>query len=175
MATFDAAALTTRIRQILEDGAGSLREITASTYQSLAGESLTNDELSLRAAEAPRYRIVYESISRAPETPSRPSNRQILDVELDVVVIRHVPPVANDSDSAIDAVKNAAVADHDVIAQALEWPGNVSVAGVISSMLRSAGSSRVRLQYPQGGVDFQPGILETSHRFSCKVLVSPEV
>lgn len=175
MATFDAAALTTRIRQILEDGAGSLREITASTYESLAGESLDDSELSLRAAETPRYRVVYERVARAAETPSRPSNRQILDVELDIVVIRHVPPVANDSDSAIDAVKNAAAADHDVIAQALEWPGNVNVAGVISSMLRSTGSARVRLQYPQGGDRFQPGILETSHRFTGKVLVSPEI
>lgn len=175
MATLDTATITSRVRAIMETAAGDLRTITADTYRSLANESLSDDELSLRALEKPRYRIRYTNLSRAPESPPMPSNVKLIDVTMVVTVVRHIPPVANDLDSSIDAIKAAAANDFDVISQALEYPGNVNVAGIVSGMMRSTGSSTVRVQFPQGGDRQQPGIMETDHPFTFKVQVAPAI
>ena len=175
MAYLDSAAIIARVRAVLEGGAGSLRTIAAGTYDGEANESLSDSELSMRALIKPRYRIEVLPEGHASERPAQVGNLDIYDVAITVTLVRSISPEANDSDAAWDAVMAAAGNDGDRIAQALTYPGNMAVGGIVSGVLRYRGSARTRLQFPRGGEQFQPGIVETEHRFGAKVQIAPAV
>lgn len=175
MANLDTAAIIAQARSVLEEGAGDLRVIAAGTFAGKSNESLSDTEMSLRAAIKPRYRIVVSPEGYAASHPAQVSDLAIYDVAVTITVIRNVPPVANDDDAVFDAIAAAAGNDADRVAQAMTYPGNMNAGGIVSGQLQYRGSGRVRVQYPQGGGAQQSGLIETEHRFGCKVVVNPVI
>jgi hypothetical protein len=172
MATIDAAGLIARVREVLSEAAGSLRTIAGDTYGGEYYDGLDDDEASQRAMVRPRFDVVISSVEPHPMAPPRNDSIGLYRVSVAVMVIRHISLDHQLTDATRDAARAAAVADADVVSQALEWPGNVHFSSastrIVGRKLDYLGSDVERFQL----ADDQPGIIETRHRFTCTVQVT---
>lgn len=128
MATVASAAIIAAIRAVLEDGAGSVRTIAAGTYAP-ASVALSDGAAAARALSLPRAEVVLSPAGRAEGSPPRMGSFQLLELDVEIRVTRSWRAEHNVNDDTRDTLKAAAAADEDVIAQALEWPGNLTTGG----------------------------------------------
>jgi len=172
MATIDADAILTRIRAVLEAGAGSLRTIASTRFDGGLWDDLDADEQSKRATYRPITEASITALAPHDARCSVLTNVGILAIEVTVKVVRHVGPEHMATDALRDDVKALAVSDADVIAQALGYPGNLDRAttGIISGLLAHE-SSDVELSLPSDASG--PGTVTTSHQFTGAVQTAP--
>jgi len=162
MANIDTDTLLARVRAIVEDGAGSLRTITADTFRGHLYETLGVDAKAVRALVKPRAEARIVNLERHPGTTFEMGSFQLYSVELEVLMVRsgHFTHALKDTER--DDLKALAARDGDVLRQALGWPGNVTGAGVVSDMLRYESSEvgDIELDDEETGTR-----IETVHRF----------
>lgn len=166
-------AILTRIREVLEDGRGSVRTITANTYGSATHQALSVLSDSLGSIEKPQVepRIVGQRPHGA--RPPRQGSFTLEELDIDVRVVRDFDSWRDLDDDARTALHALASSDSFAIQQALTWPGNLTATeaatatGLVSGCLRYAQSSMGSLEFAGG----QNGRLVTTHRFTGVVRV----
>lgn len=174
MANINTTAIITAVRDVVNSAAGSLRTISATRFDGGVYEGMSDEALSLRAVVRPVFDIRVTGLTPHPASPPRNSSLAIYTIVLEVVVTRHINAEHKLIDASRDSAAGLAATDGDVIAQALEWPGNLAqdsggnATGLIGQNLEYRGSDLRRFQL----ADNRPGLIETAHRFSGFVKVT---
>ena len=177
MATLALGPVITAIRDVLEDAAGSHRTITASTYGGGAYAGLSNARLSTLALVRPRFDIRILKQAQHRLSPPRNNSLGIWEVSIEISAYRHIDA----SEKLIDADRDTAVAlaanDADVFAQALEWPGNLTVdSAAHATNIIGAALIHDESQLGQFNLsDTGPGLIQTVHRYHCFIKVARTV
>ena len=177
MSYIGTAALQTRLREVLEDGYGSLRTITADTYGGNLPEDFTGQGDSVRSLGQPQVECLITKGARSPSSPMTKSNVALYLVDVRVRVVRRLSADVQISETARDTIKAAAAADIDVIAQALGWPGNLTTTsagaatGLVSGLLTHKESSTDVRSVVEDGAS----IVETLHLFTGTLQSAPAV
>jgi hypothetical protein len=168
VAQLAAAAILTRVREVVEDAAGSVRIVTADTYRAGAHEAQGADAASTEALVKPRAEVRFTSIEPHGARPPIQGSFTLYAIELEVTVTRNLGTqhmILSDVRTALRAV---AAEDSSRIEQALQWPGNLTQTtaavdtGLVSGMLRHVSSDVGDLE----SVDGQNGRIVTVHTFS---------
>lgn len=168
MAQLAAAAILTRVREVVEDAAGSVRIVTADTYRPGAHEAQNPDAASTEALVKPRAEARFTTIEPHPARPPIQGSFTLYAVELEVTVTRFLGTEHMILPDVRTTLRAVAAEDASRIAQALEWPGQLeetgdSVAtGLVSGMLRHVSSEVGDLELVEG----QNGRIVTVHTFS---------
>jgi len=128
VAYLKANAIITRVREIIEDGQGSLRTISATRFTGGYPEGgVGDDELARRGiAVSKPVQVVVRSLGRHPNSPPIGGNLEILEVEVEVAIARTIAIEEMVDDDAHTTLAALALEDVDVIRQALEWPANLT-------------------------------------------------
>jgi hypothetical protein len=176
VAAIRAAAITTRIREVLEDGAGTLRTISSTRFLGDLPEGLSDDAALARSTAKPRVEATIVSMAQSAASPPDNGNLHILDIEVDVKVVRIMSPVEQLDDDSRSALLALAIEDADMIRQALRYAGNLTqtTAGTACDLVSNClavyrGSSvKIRRAIDEGA---QP--VETLHRFLGRAISRP--
>lgn len=167
MAQLAAAAILTRVREVVEDAAGALRVITADTYRPGAHETLGEDAVSTQALVKPRAEARFVSVDPHDARPPEQGSFTLYALELEVTVTRYVGAEHALLDDVRTALRAVAAEDASRLKQALGWPGNLTATtagtatGLVSGMLRHTGSAVGDLKTTEG----QNGRIVTVHSF----------
>ena len=178
MAYIQAAAILRRIREVLEEQAGTLRTISNTRFLGDIPDGLDASEEMRRALEKPRIAATIVDITRSAASPPVNGNLIIYDVTIDVRIIRTITTLEQVSDDDDETLRALAFSDADYVRQALEYPGNLTTTtaavatDLVSGLLSHVRStqSRTRGQTNQGAQT-----LETIHRFTGYAISRPAV
>lgn len=142
MSYIRAEAITTRLREVLEQSSGTMRSVPSSRFFGDLPEGLDMNEELRRAIENPRINANVTGIRRSPASPPVNGNLTIYDFEVEVRIIRIMSTLEQLDDASLELMRSRAFEDVDVIRQALEYPGNLTttdggdVTDIASGMLR---------------------------------------
>lgn len=168
MAYVATSAILTRVREVIEDSAGTLRTVPAARFLGDLPEGLSEDAEAMRAISKPRVETSMVSVKRSPSSPPVIGSLLIYEIELAVRVIRVVTTLEQLSDDDRVALQALAFEDCDVIRQALEYPGNLTATtggtatGLCSGLLRHVSSRAAPMRRRVDG-GAQP--LDVTHTF----------
>ena len=126
MAIIQSAAILLRIRQVLENGAGTLRTIASTRFYGDFPEGLDASTEQRRGLERPRIEARIRGISRNPASPPITGNFVLYDLAIDVEIVRPLTTAEQLTDSDRDTLRALVMDDVDVVRQALEYPGNLT-------------------------------------------------
>lgn len=177
MAYIAAAALVTRLREVLESSAGTLRTVPASRFDGELPEGLSDDEQMRRGLTAPRIRAEVRVMGRSKYSPPINSNLIIYDIGVTVVSLRTITRDEQVDESSNDVLMSAALTDMDVIRQALEYPGNLTstsaavATDLVSGMLEHVSSEMGAVLKIDDGAQK----LESKHSFKGWLISRPAV
>jgi hypothetical protein len=165
-----------RVREILEDGYGSVRAINAGRFSGELYEGLpreTQTRLGILSQKPIEASIV--EVQRHPQALVVTGSVQIERFILEVRVVRTLETLATVDDNTRDDCKALAAEDSDAIKQALEWPPNLATtqggtATDCKALIHERSSVRLTTG-PQGGA----ATLTTIHRFVGTALSRPAV
>ena len=143
MPTVATDAILTAVREVIEDGAGSVRTIASGDY--LVGQvgARSVPGLAHDALISPRADIALTVTGRNGASPPITGSVQLLDVSIVVRLVRSLSAHVVMDHDARQAVRALAARDADVLAQALTWPGNLAQTaagaptGLVSGCLRT--------------------------------------
>lgn len=172
--TFPSLAILTRIREVTEGGHGAVRTITAATFGPNTHGALDALADSLGAIAKPQVEPRIVAQRPHPARPHRQGSFTLEAIDVDVRMVRGFDSYRDLSADARTALHALASSDAYALAQALEWPGNLtateaaSATGLVSGCLNYAQSSIGSLEFASG----QNGRLVTTHRFTGIVRVT---
>jgi len=116
-----------RVRELVQDGAGSIRAITSTRFQGDLPEGLTAEEYTRRGIVSEIHTDSRWGVEkRHPSRLTIACTTQIHLVELTVTVARTLATPQQVSDTLRDAVVSLAAEDSGALQQVLEWPQNLS-------------------------------------------------
>ena len=177
MAYIQAAALLTRLGEVLTDGLGAKRPITGSRFSGDFQEGLADNEIMRRGLAAPRVRADVMVMGRSKSSPPINGNLIIYDIQVTVTSVRTITRDEQVDETSNDTLVAAALVDMDAIRQALEYPGNLTTTAaaaatdLVSGMLSHISSSiGVALEIAGGAQK-----LESKHTFSGFLISRPSV
>lgn len=164
-----------RIREVVEQSAGTLRPVPAGRFGGELPEGLNDESAMAKAASVPRVESSITSIEPSSSSPPVLGDLRIYEVQVTVKVVRVLSALEQVSDADRDELHALAAQDADVLSQALGFPGNLSrtAAGVeteIVSGLLVYRSSSVLVKKPTDD-GAQPVI--TSHVFRGHMISRP--
>lgn len=119
------SAILTRIREVLEFGRGTLRNVPLDRFYGDLQDGLSDTAELIRSVEKPRIAASIKASRPSPATPPRMGNMLIDELDVEVRVIRLVEPLAQNDDDTSVALQALAWADAGAARQALEFPNNV--------------------------------------------------
>lgn len=175
MAYIAASAIQTRVREVLQENAGTLRKVAASTFGGDLTEGVGDPELARRGVTIARIEARMVNMKRSASSPPTIGNLALYDSEWVVRVVRTLDRTTQIDDDTRDAVKALALLDADVLAQALGFPGNLTATtaatatGIVSGLMSYVSSS----SSVRGQVDDGAGVIETDHRFTAILRATP--
>lgn len=175
MAYIQAAAIITRIREVLEDGRGDLRTVTAGRFAGDLPEGLSIDAEHMRTVTGARCSADITAIRPSPASPPILGNLILYEIDVRVRVIRLITALEQTDDASHDALRALAISDVDIVRQALEYPNNLAAteAGatcdLVSGLLRYTGATQVVV----GEIDSGAQTLETVHDFTGTAISRP--
>lgn len=175
MANLQAQALITRIREVLEDSAGTLRTVPAGRFDGNLPTGLSDTTEMRRAFEKPRIAATITGLSRHPASPPINGSLMLYSVAVEVRIVRTVTRLEQLSDADADTLRALATEDADIVRQALEYPGNLTqttagaATNIASGLLYYSGSV-IRVQR---AIDEGSQLLETVHTFTGVAKVYP--
>lgn len=176
MSNIASGAILTRIREVLLDGAGDLRTISATRFEGDLPEGLSESAQMMRGAVKARVEASVSSIERHPQSPPSNGSVMLYVVGVEVRAVRTVLRIEQLVDADRDTLRALCIEDADIIRQALEYPRNLTATtagtatGIVSGLLRYAGSETRTSR----GIDQGTQILSTIHSFTGSVKVTPE-
>jgi hypothetical protein len=158
MAYIQAGPAIKRIREVIEDSAGTLRTVPASRFGGEVPTGLDDESVLAKAADKPRVETTIADMKASNATPPVMGNVALWDVVFSTKVTRIVTPLEQVSDDDRDTLMASVATDVDVIRQALGFPGNLTTttAGTatdIVSGLLVLQSARIQVRRPinEGG------------------------
>lgn len=168
-----ALAIITRIREVLEDGAGAVRVLSAGAYGSDSHAAMSELTSSVGAIGKPQADVTVNARGRHPSSPAEPCSFALVAIEITVRITRSFDGYQDLSRAARDELSALAASDGFDVSQALTWPGNMSATaassatGLLSERLADAGSAIGSIEFTGG----QNGRLVTTHQFTgvCRV------
>lgn len=174
LATYSAAL--TAIREVLDDGHGSLRTISAGRFVDALHEGTSDDELARRGVVAAKpFRVRLGGQRRHPASPPPNSNVNLITCDVDVIVSRTITPLEQADPDSMATLEASAAEDADAIRQALETPPNLdTTAAGISTNICGGCLRYVRSATPRvvtGAPPAKAQRFETSHRFEAVIKV----
>jgi hypothetical protein len=177
MAYIQAGPAIKRIREVIEDSAGTLRTVPASRFGGEVPTGLDDESVLAKAADKPRVETTIADMKASNATPPVMGNVALWDVVFSTKVTRIVTPLEQVSDDDRDTLMASVATDVDVIRQALGFPGNLTTttAGTatdIVSGLLVLQSARIQVRRPinEGG---QP--IETTLTLLGRLISRPAV
>lgn len=138
MAVVLADRILTRLRELLQDGMGSIRTIASSRFDGDLPPGLDPTEERRRAVlDSKPLEIELSPQEDHPNRLTVAGNVQIWYVPALIRVVRTIALEAQVSDTLRDDVRAQAVIDAGMIADALEWPPNLATtnAGNATGMI----------------------------------------
>lgn len=171
------SALVTRLREVLEDSAGTLRTISGN--DALGGDlpdGLTLNEEARRALAKVRAEAKVTNVRRSPASPPVIGNLALYDIEVEVRTVFPMLTATALDDDARDGIKGVAFRYVDRVVQALTFPGNLTTttAGaatdLVSGMLAHIESPFTSKQSPG-----EAGTLEVVHKFKGVIRSAPAI
>lgn len=168
MAIRSSTAILTRIREVLEDGAGALRTITASTYEPGAGPLRSDAAQATDALIKARVEVQIVDTEPHPARPPRLGTFTLDTVSIEVRIVRSVTAATALNATTRTALLAAADEDASRVSQVLTAPGNLTTTsagaatGLVSGMLEHAGSQIEEPELAEG----QSGRLVAVHTFT---------
>lgn len=175
MSYIQTSAIITAIREVVESGYGSLRTITDGTYTGDWPAGLSESEQKRRALEGPRTRVNLNVTGRSPNSPPINGNLVIYDASVTITIERIMARSAQLTQTEYDAVQAAAALDTDVVRQAVEYPGNLTLTSagaptdIVSGMLRWQSSATNVVGLVNDGAQR----VETVHNFTACLISRP--
>lgn len=115
-----------RIREVVEQSAGTLRTTPFGRFGGEAPTGLEDAGLLSRAVDRPRVESRIVSLAPSPSSPPVGGSVRIYDVTFEIRVTRLVTPLEQVSDEGRDTLMAAVAEDADSLNQALGYPGNLS-------------------------------------------------
>lgn len=168
MANINVAAIVTRVREVVDDGAGTLRTISSSRFGEKLFREMPDANQSRLAVSGPKFDVRLTRIERHPNTPPVGGSLALYNVEVEVTVARHLNVTHAIIDANRDTILAAAIEDGDHIAQALMYPGNLTqtaagaATGLASGLLVfDSSDSEVVLSDAAA----TPSLVRSTHRF----------
>lgn len=175
MAYIKSQAILTRIREVIDTGAGIARTIDPMRINGDLPEGLDNMEEARRGVEVARHEAQIVGVSRSSSSPPSLGSLLLYDVAVQIRLIRSVTRHEQISDPDRDVLMAMASEDADVLAQALEFPGNLTATAaatatdLVSGRLRYL-SSKVIVK---GSVNAGAQAIETVHQFAGIAIARP--
>lgn len=168
-----ALAILTRIREVLEDGAGDVRALPSGAFGANTHEALDALADSMASIGKPQAHAKIAATSRHESSPMRMSSFTLEALEIEVRIVRDFDGYRDLSADARTALDALAASDGFDVAQALTFSGNVAATtggaptGLVSGMLEHVGNAIPSIEFAAG----QNGRLVTTHRFTgvCRV------
>jgi hypothetical protein len=168
MPAFDASAILTRVEEVLCEGAGQHHLVAPGTYARGLSELMTSNAQSTRAIARPRIEVSCSASGVNPASPPVGGDKMLLDVVVDVRVIRAAGTPKQVNDLLRRDLKALALQDLAAIVPALEWPGNLAATedgdptSLASQALQWSGRPA---EHRFVGGSVQDARLETTFRF----------
>ena len=174
LATFGNAL--TAIREVLDDGSGSLRTISSSRFADKLPESVHESERQRRGITASKpFRVRVTNVRRNASSPPMNGSVHLLDFDVTVTVSRTIKPLEQMDSDAWATLEALAWEDADAIRQALCTPPNLETTSgaadtnIVGCALRYRDSSGRPTPTQTDGAQRY----ETTHRLSGILKVSP--
>jgi len=168
VSSLQAGAILTSIREVIEDGSGLVRDITAGTYEGGISSVTNGAALGSLSLSTPRVESKITNVSPHPASPPIGGTLILRSLSVTVRIVRGFSGRHELNDTHRDALQGLVVADADVIAQALTWPGNLTATnaaaptGLVSGCLVYSSSSVGSVEID----DANDGRIVSSHLFT---------
>lgn len=168
-----ALAIITRVREVLEDGAGNVRALTAGAFGGDSHAAMGALTSSVGAIKGPQADVIVTARGRHPSSPAEPCSFALVAIDIDIRITRDFDGYRDLNKAARDELQALATTDGFDISQALTWAGNMRATadatptGLTSGRLKDAGSAIGSIEFTGG----QNGRLVTTHRFTGVVRV----
>jgi hypothetical protein len=174
VANINAAAIITRVRELVDDASGTLRTISSSRFGESFYLEMKEEEQARKAVSGPKFDVRLTTIERHPSSPPISGSTALYNVTVEVTVIRHLNVNHAVIDANRDTILAASIEDGDHIMQALTYPGNMTqtsaavATGLASGVLQYAGSENEVLL----GAASEPSLVRGVHRFTGVAVVT---
>jgi len=176
MAYGSYANVLTAIREVLDDGTGSLRAIAAGRFTDDLDPSVDEAERQRRGIRSDKpFRVRITGQRRHPASPPILGSVILYEIDVEVTVSRTVATIEQLDADTFSVLEALAWEDADAIRQALCTPPNLestsasAATGIVGDHLRYI-DSRGKVVPIQGD---GAGRYETIHRFSAGLKVAP--
>lgn len=175
MAYIKAAEIIERIREIVNDGAGSVRAISASRFKGGMHEGLDDAHLSHlgKMAQKPAE-VAIVAVRPHDQKIVVGGSVQLHYVDIEIRVVRALTFKGRVNDDTRDAIRALSAQDASALEQALEWPPNLetTTGGQSTDLLACmfAGSRN-----PVVGLEGTSMRIDTIHRFEGTALSRPAI
>lgn len=167
-------AILERVRELLEDGLGSIRTITSTRFRGGLHDGLPHETQTRLGVEA--QKPIEATIVESGPHPQRLVITGTVQIERFVLEIKVVRTLATESqltDSLRDDVKALAAEDGNAICQVLEWPPNLATtAGGTSTDCKALIHEKSSARYVPGKAGGAIALV-TVHRFVGTALSRP--
>lgn len=170
MALGTYAAALTAIREVLDDGAGNLRTVSAGRFVDALHEGISDDELATRGAITSKpFRVRLGGQRRHPASPPINSNINLIAFDVDVTVSRTITTQEQADPDLMATLEALTAEDGDAIRQALETPPNLNTTSAATATNICGGCLRfIRSSTPRvvtGAPPAKAQRFEVTHRF----------
>ena len=146
MANLASHAITSAIRDVVENGHGNTRTIPSGTYGDGGFEALGIEAESMHAMVKPAAEPRITKMSRNKHSPPQPGSVVLYDLEVEVRLVRHINLEHMTKEEVRDQTLGLADRDGDILCQGLCYPDNIATdaegtpTGLVSGMLVYKGS-----------------------------------
>ncbi|AKF08887.1 hypothetical protein [Sandaracinus amylolyticus] len=177
MAYVHTAAALQRVREVIEDSAGTLRTTPPDRFDGDAPGGLGDEAILTRALVRPRVEARITTQRPSPASPPVGGNIRFYDVVFVVRVTRVVTPIEQLSDDDRDALFALCAEDVDVIAQALGYPGNLSATegGTPTDIMSGVLVLQDSQTEPRGAINDGAQPVETTITFLGRLISRPAI
>jgi hypothetical protein len=179
VAYVDGATILRAVRQRLTEGLfPNVRQPAPGAYEPGAHEAQSERERSMRAVVVPRVEARITSIEKHPAAPSWGGDKYLMQVGVEVRVVRHFALHESVSVETREDMRGAAARDADIVRQALTWPGALvedaagTPTGLVSRCLTHDSSEVGEIETTSGDMN---GTLTTTHELEGVVLVTQQI
>lgn len=173
MASFNAQAFYKRLREVIDDGLGSVRTVPNDRIAGNLPAGLTPTAQFERTINRPRFDCLVTHVTPSDDSPpGAVGSIALLDVEFELRFV-YALPLMESPDEERDNARAIALEDMDLVRQALEWHDQLSAtdAGVSTQIIR--GSVRM-VSFDVSNESFAPDqqVMRTVHRYTSTVQIT---
>lgn len=175
MAFIQTGPILTRLREVLEESAGSIRTVPVDRFQGDLPSGLDPNEENRRAMEKPRVEASITRVEPHPQTPPETGNLHLLRIGVQVRLIRLMSRDEQLTDATRDTLRALAYEDADVVRQALGRHQNLrqTAAGTATDIVTGLLMYVATTFTISGAINEGAQTFESIHEFTGTVISRP--